>query len=74
LIAVSPAEPSSSVWPSAGARTTASAPSMPLAPGLFSTTTGWPSETRSFSARSRAIVSTPPPGEKGTTMVMGLLG
>ncbi len=51
-----------------------SAPTMPAAPALFSTTTGWPHFSDSFCASMRAPVSLPPPGEKGTTMVTVRVG
>src|SRR5687767_5372624 len=44
------------------------------APGLFSTTTGWPQLSLSFCATDRASTSVVPPGGKGTTMVMVLDG
>jgi hypothetical protein len=47
---------------------------MPLAPALFSTTTGWPMERESWSAEKRASVSVTPPGGHGTTSLIGLLG
>src|SRR5215207_6246867 len=47
---------------------------MPAAPVLFSTITGWPSATRSFSAISRAGTSLGPPAGKPTTMRTVLLG
>ena len=50
------------VWPSAADFATASVARMVLAPGLFSTTTGWPHAALSFSAIWRAITSMPPPG------------
>ena len=47
---------------------------MPAAPGLLSTTTGWPHFSDSFCAIQRAPVSVPPPGGKGTTMVTDFVG
>jgi hypothetical protein len=41
---------------------------LPAAPGLFSTTTGWPKRTLSRSATMRVTVSLAPPGGNGTTM------
>ena len=38
------------------------APIWPLAPALFSTTTGWPSASDIFGAMRRAMRSAPPPG------------
>ncbi len=49
-------------------------PMFPLAPGLFSTTTGWPSAFASGSETSRAARSVEPPGEAGTIMVTGREG
>ena len=51
-----------------------SAPTPPPAPGLFSTTTGCPSATDSFSLIVRARMSVVPPGAKGTMYLIGLLG
>src|SRR5256885_5767801 len=61
----------SKVLPSAAAWATAWAPMLPLAPGRFSTTTGWPRRCCSCSPRRRASRSVPPPGGNVTTMVMG---
>ena len=47
---------------------------VPPAPALFSTTTGWPSASASPVATSRAVMSTFPPGAKGTMILTGLLG
>ena len=47
----------SSVWPSAGARTTSIVPRMLDAPGLFSTSTVVPSDVCNFDASSRAWMS-----------------
>src|SRR6516165_4915042 len=44
------------------------------APGLFSTTTGWPSSSLIFDAKSLALISTPPPGVNPTTNLIGRLG
>src|SRR5215211_3982233 len=44
------------------------------APGLFSTTTGWPSLSCSFWLTVRASTSVNPPGTKPTIMRIGLLG
>src|SRR6202140_1484351 len=46
----------------------------PTAPGLFSMTTGWPHASLSFGAISRATMSTPPPGAKGTMTCTGRTG
>ena len=56
-----------SVWPSAGARATKSAAMLPLAPALFSTSTGWPSARASSGAMVRAIASIDPPAGTVTT-------
>ena len=61
------------VLPSAAALDTNSAPMLPLAPGMFCTTTGIPS----FSARRgwtvRAMVSMPVPGVNGTMILTEVL-
>ena len=57
-----------SVWPSAGERTTASAPMIVLPPGRFSMTTDWPRLFARCSPSRRADRSAAPPGGKGTTM------
>src|SRR2546421_4786673 len=44
---------------------------LPPAPGLFSTTTGWPSACCSLGAMRRAERSTGPPGAYGTTRWIG---
>src|SRR5262249_13619445 len=45
-------------------------PTSPEPPARLSTTTCWPSAPVSFSATTRAMASTPPPGGYGTTSVM----
>ncbi|MNV85687.1 hypothetical protein D3C71_1796590 [compost metagenome] len=50
------------------------APMLPLAPALFSTTTGWPSRTDMDCATVRAITSVAPPAAKGTMMRKGRSG
>jgi hypothetical protein len=45
------------------------APRPPLAPGLLSITKLWPSDSCSFAATVRAVMSEEPPGVKGTTML-----
>src|SRR5271166_608045 len=62
------------VWPSAGARATSSAPSMPEAPGRFSTTTVWPSAGPSSLLTARASTSSVPPAGNGTMKCSCLLG
>src|SRR5688500_15635572 len=47
---------------------------LPLAPGLLSTTTGWPSDFDIDGAIMRATVSRMPPGATGTTSVTVLFG
>jgi len=47
---------------------------LPLAPVLFSTTTGWPSASPSFGPISRAMMSTGPPGGNATSTRTGLEG
>ncbi|MDT4823992.1 hypothetical protein FQZ97_572330 [compost metagenome] len=65
---------SSSVWPSGAALATYSDAIMVPAPGLFSTSTGWPRRLCSRSASRRDMMSAAPPGENGTTSVTGLVG
>jgi hypothetical protein len=69
-----PLEISSSVWPSGAAPATACPATTPPAPGLFSTTTGWPSVRAMCSPTARAVMSAAPPGALGTTMRTGLAG
>src|SRR5262245_31107143 len=47
---------------------------MPEAPGMFSTTIGWPSVRDAPSATSRAIMSVAAPGPVGTISLIGRLG
>jgi len=47
---------------------------LPLAPGLFSITTGWPVLCDSASPIERAMVSIDPPAETETMMWIGLEG
>jgi hypothetical protein len=63
-----------SVYPSAGARATSLPPSVPPAPGLLSTITGWPSALASGSEIARATMSLAPPAAKVTTMRIGFSG
>ena len=44
---------------------------LPFEPGLFSTTTGWPSASPSAGAMTRATVSVAPPGGLGTSRRIG---
>jgi hypothetical protein len=62
------------VVPSGSEWATAAEPTMPLAPGRFSTTTLCANALPRCSARMRPIVSALPPGGHGTTTRMGLLG
>ena len=64
---------SSSVWPSLSALATKSAPMLPPAPVLFSTTTGWPMASCSFGPIRRARMSLVPPGANGTMILTGLV-
>src|SRR5687768_1651957 len=43
-------------------------------PARFSTTTGWPKNSESFGAMTRAEKSVPPPGDVGTIRRTGLVG
>src|SRR6266704_3410895 len=63
-----------SVWPSALERTTRSIATLPEAPGLFSTTTGWPSLCARPSADRRPRRSVIPPGEVSTTSRIARFG
>src|SRR5712692_1779968 len=49
-------------------------PSVPLAPGLFSTTMGWPRYFCAISANLRRCTSVEPPGGQGQISVRGLDG
>ena len=53
---------------------TMSAPSRPPAPGLFSTTIGWPSLLPMYSASVRDRMSAAPAGGKLTIQRIGLVG
>ena len=64
----------SSVWPSGAARATDPAAPIPPAPGMFSITTGLPSESDIFCATARAVMSPRPPGPKPTTILIGRAG
>src|SRR6478609_4338684 len=57
--------PENNVYPSAGARAAASAPTVPPAPERFSTTTGWPRASCKPVAVMRVMTSTAPPGGNG---------
>ena len=43
-------------------------------PGLFSTMTGWPQLSVSFSPTMRGKISAVPPGASGTMILIGRLG
>src|SRR6516165_10617676 len=58
----------SSVWPSGGARTTASVPILLPAPGRSSMTNGWPRRSDSHCPIRRATVSDVPPAANGDEM------
>src|SRR5215475_10935581 len=62
------------VWPSGLALATKSVPMLPLAPGLFSTTTGCFHRSESLGPITRARMSMPVPVVNGTTRVTGRLG
>ena len=47
---------------------------MPLAPGLFSITNGWPVLSSMYLPTRRAVMSPEPPGANGTTMWTGFVG
>jgi hypothetical protein len=61
-----------SVWPSGGAASRLCTAITPPAPGLLSTTTGWPIWTDNWSASARATMSAVPPAGAGTMMRTGL--
>src|SRR6218665_327645 len=62
------------VYPSGLALATMPARMAPPAPPRLSMTTGCPRRSAMFLAMSRAMLSVPPPAEKGTIMVIGRLG
>jgi hypothetical protein len=63
---VSELMPISRVDPLGAARATSSLPMIVPPPARFSTTTGWPRNSASLGAITRAEKSVPPPGEVGT--------
>ena len=73
MIASAPVSHNKSVWPSL-ALATKSLPVLPLAPGLFSTTTVCFSASASGWLMARAMMSDEPPGGYGTMMRTVLLG
>src|SRR5882724_4170006 len=62
------------LYPSGADFETMSVPTTPPAPARFSTTHGCPSISLILGARMRIEMSVEPPGPKGTTKRMGLLG
>ena len=62
------------VWPSGAARAASAVPMTPIAPGRFSITNGWPSESCSCGPITRAIWSGRLPGGNGTTNLTGWPG
>ena len=62
---------SRNVVPSATACLSASAAMRPVAPGLFSTTTGCPTDSPMPSAIKRAVRSVVPPAATGTRILTG---
>src|SRR2546428_5911471 len=63
-----------SVWPSGSAFATTPAPSRVLAPGRFSTMTGWPSDADNRSASVRATMSVALPAASVVTIRTLLVG
>ena len=63
-----------SMYPSLSDFATASMPTLPLAPGRFSTTIVWPSSLPASSASRREIMSELPPGAVGTISRIGRVG
>jgi hypothetical protein len=49
-------------------------PTLPPAPGLFSTTNGWPSDFERLSATTRARMSVAEPAVNATMIFTGLVG
>ena len=60
--------------PPGRARRTRSMPGLPAPPGMFSTTSRWPSLSPSFSATRREVVSATPPGPNGRIKRIGFVG
>ena len=73
-VAACAADTTSMVYPSAGACSNALMATIPPAPGLFSTMTGWLNDFDSFSATARARASDGLPAEKPTRILIGRLG
>ncbi|MNI58920.1 hypothetical protein D3C73_1140550 [compost metagenome] len=74
LTAMGPTELTISVCPSGAARTTNSVPILPPAPGLFSTTKGWPNCLAKVLETLRVRVSVVPPAVNATMTLTGLSG
>ncbi|MCY1218481.1 hypothetical protein D9M72_304300 [compost metagenome] len=74
LIALVEIVPTSSVYPSGDDFATCSAPMLPPAPLRLSTTTGCFNRTDNSWLTTRATASVAPPGGKGTTSLIGLVG
>src|SRR6266571_161383 len=66
--------PAAIVYPSGADFATKSRPSMPLAPGRFSTSTGWPSRSVIFGPIRRDMMSVVLPGGNGTMILIGFEG
>src|SRR3979490_1192125 len=64
----------SNVYTSGSALKTYSAPMLPAAPARFSTTTGWPHLSDSFSPIMRGMTSALPPAGEGATILTALFG
>src|SRR5437899_12758402 len=62
------------VWPSGSALATNSAAIAPFAPGLFSTTAGWPRSSWNFEPIARPTMSDEPPATNGMITRIGLDG
>ena len=74
LIASGPPRLMPMVVPSGSAFATRSVPMLPLAPGRFSITTGWPSIGCRLSATTRPTMSGVEPGPNGTISRSGFVG
>jgi len=74
MIAICDRPARNSVYPSGGARATASAAMAPLAPGRYSMMNGWPNAALSGWATKCAASSVTPPGANGTMILTGRCG
>src|SRR5882672_6581406 len=74
LIENTPIEPTRMVWPSGSALATNSAAIAPFAPGLFSTTAGWPRSSWNFEPIALPTMSEEPPATNGMMTRIGLDG